>query len=141
MAKKKKKEAKKIGKPAKKKAVKKAAKKVVGKSPKKAPKKPAGKSPKKAPRKAVKKPSKQKAAKTNKVAPRAKGTASSVPAKGAAAPLLPGMGEGIETEEFEPEVGLVADDEDDEEVDFPENEEIVATPDLEKHGDDDEGEW
>jgi hypothetical protein len=35
----------------------------------------------------------------------------------------------------------VADDEEDEEVDFPENVEIVATPGLEKHGDNDEGEW
>jgi hypothetical protein len=61
--------------------------------------------------------------------------------KKAAAPMLPGMAEGIETEEFEPEVGLVADDEEDEEVDFPENVEIVATPGLEKHGDNDEGEW
>ena len=52
------------------------------------------------------------------------------------------MVEGLEPEEFEAEVGLVADDEDDDdEVDFPENEDIVATPDLEKHADDDEGEW
>ena len=62
-------------------------------------------------------------------------------AGGVAAPMLPGMAEGIETEEFEPEVGLVADDEEDEDVDFPEAEEIVATPDLEKHVDDEEEEW
>jgi hypothetical protein len=94
-------------------------------------KKEARKAPKKTAKKASKKAAKKKAAKKKAAG---KKTA-------AAAPMLPGMAEGIETEEFEPEVGLVADDEEDEEVDFPENEEIVATPDLEKHGDDDEGEW
>jgi hypothetical protein len=110
-------------------------------------KKEARKAQKKAPTKASKKAAKKKAAKKK---PAGKKTAArktarkpsfSGPAGGFAAPMLPGMAEGIETEEFEPEAGLVADDEEDEEVDFPENEEIVATPDLEKHGDDDEGEW
>lgn len=88
---------------------------------KKTTKKAAKKTPRKAPKKAAKKAAKKK--------------------PGAASPMLAGMAEGIETEEFEPEVGLVVDDDEDEEVDFPETEEIVATPDLEKHADDDEGEW
>ena len=79
------------------------------------------KAAKKAPKKAAKKAAKKKTGPSN--------------------PMLPGMADGIESEEFEPEVGLVADDEEDDDVDFPEVEEITAAPDLEKHGDDDEGEW
>jgi hypothetical protein len=127
----------------KKKKAKKAARKTAKKAAKKTAKKAARKTPKKAAKKTAKKAAKKKAARKK---PAGRKTAArktfAVPAGGSVAPLLPGMAEGIETEEFEPEVGLVADDEDDdEEVDFPEAEEIVATPDLEKRADDDEGEW
>ena len=112
-----------------------------------AKKRTARKTPKKSGRRGAKQVTRKEAAKKKpagqKAAARkaARKPSFSVPAGGALAPMLPGMAEGIETEEFEPEIGLVADDEEDEDVDFPEVEEIVATPDLEKHGDDDEGEW
>jgi hypothetical protein len=109
----------------KKKKAKKAAKTSKKKAAKKAPKKAQKKAPKKAAKKAPKKAAKTAAKKKT----------------GPSTPMLPGMADVIESEEFEPEVGLVADDEEDDDVDFPEVEEITATPDLEKHGDDDEGEW